>query len=157
VQNNKTTSVNITGTASQDLQVGEGDVLANESQTNYFDTEVNANLNKNKIYLDSVFMPVTKVNTFVQQNDKCTDDYLENNLQFKFLPGVNPQEFKQSLNTTEHVNRTDSTVFFGEQKIQTKENEEKQDTIFVNQIKKSCSFAKQNYGPGLKNLKKQII
>jgi DNA-directed RNA polymerase alpha subunit len=155
VQNNKTTSVNITGTASQDLQVGEGDVLANESQTNYFDTEVNANLNKNKIYLDSVFMPVTKVNTFVQQNDKCTDDYLENNLQFKFLPGVNPQEFKQSLNTTEHVNRTDSTVFFGEQKIQTKENEEKQDTIFVNQIKKSCSFAKQNYGPGLKNLKKQ--
>ena len=119
--------------ASQDLQTGEGDVLSNESQTNYFDTEVNANLNKNKIYLDSVFMPVTKVNTFVQQNDKCTDDYLENNLQFKFLPGVNPQELKQSLNNDANLNST-------------KENEEKQDTIFVNQIKKPAGF---------KNLKKQ--
>jgi DNA-directed RNA polymerase alpha subunit len=37
----------------------------------------------NKIYLDSVFMPVTKVNTIVQNNNKCTDDVLENNLLFK--------------------------------------------------------------------------
>ena len=127
--------------ASQDLQTGwpagQGDVLSNESQTNYFDTEVNANLNKNKIYLDSVFMPVTKVNTFVQQNDKCTDDYLENNLQFKFLPGVNPQELKQSLNNDVNLNST-------------KENEEKQDTIFVNQIKKPAGLAGRP-----KNLKKQ--
>jgi DNA-directed RNA polymerase alpha subunit len=43
------------------------------------------NSKKNKIYLDSVFMPVTKVNTIVQANDKCTDDLLENNLEFKFI------------------------------------------------------------------------
>lgn len=43
----------------------------------------------NKIYLDSVFMPVTKVNTIVQNNNKCTDDVLENNLLFKLNPEPN--------------------------------------------------------------------
>ena len=30
-------------------------------------------------------MPVKKVNTIVQTNDKCTDDLLENNLKYKFV------------------------------------------------------------------------
>lgn len=54
----------------------------------------------NKIYLDSVFMPVTKVNTIVQNNNKCTDDVLENNLLFKFNPeqnsGINNTVFSQT-------------------------------------------------------------
>jgi DNA-directed RNA polymerase alpha subunit len=37
----------------------------------------------NKIYLDSVFMPVTKVNTIIQNNNKCTDDIFEKNMLFK--------------------------------------------------------------------------
>jgi DNA-directed RNA polymerase alpha subunit len=35
---------------------------------------------QNRIYLDSVFMPVTKVNTMVQNNNKCTDNLFENNI-----------------------------------------------------------------------------
>lgn len=59
------------------------------------------NIKKNKIYLDSVFMPVTKVNTFVQANDKCTDDLLENNLQFRFIPSIDSADrnlLEQSAN-----------------------------------------------------------
>jgi DNA-directed RNA polymerase alpha subunit len=62
----------------------------------------------NKIYLDSVFMPVTKVNTIVQNNNKCTDDVLENNLLFKLNPehnsGINNTGFSQ----TEGFNSSDA-------------------------------------------------
>lgn len=89
----------------------------------------NTTINKNKIYLDSVFMPVTKVNTFVQQNDQCTDDYLENNLLFKFLPRE-AEELKQSFNYNHNPNQT----------------KEDQDSILVNQTIKNTP---------LRDLKKQ--
>jgi DNA-directed RNA polymerase alpha subunit len=85
---------------------------------------------KNKIYLDSVFMPVTKVNTFVQQNDKCTDDYLENNLQFRFLPvelqqslnfdGVSkPLGFNEKVNTKALIQTSNQTSIYSKQNTQT--------------------------------------
>lgn len=42
-------------------------------------------LNSNLIYLDSVFMPVTKVNSFVETNPKATDIVLENSGEYRNL------------------------------------------------------------------------
>jgi DNA-directed RNA polymerase alpha subunit len=70
------------------------------------------NIKKNKIYLDSVFMPVTKVNTIVQANDKCTDDLLENNLEFKFIPNAKQDGLQNQTTDSQLLTSADFDHFF---------------------------------------------
>jgi DNA-directed RNA polymerase alpha subunit len=75
----------------------------------------------NRIYLDSVFMPVTKANAIVQINEKCTDDLLENNLTFKQLknnllfvpPGQSPAFVKSAYlsNDLESNSQAESSFY----------------------------------------------
>jgi DNA-directed RNA polymerase alpha subunit len=57
----------------------------------------NGSKNSNKIFLDSVFMPVTKVNATIQNNDKYTDDLLENNKEFTNIPYPNVKNGEVSV------------------------------------------------------------
>lgn len=81
------------GVLNMKIDINQGkNYIKQKQKNNFIATQHIATNNTNKIYLDSVFMPVTKVNTIVQNNNKCTDDVLENNLQFKLRKQPNLPE-----------------------------------------------------------------